>query len=271
MRKKLLTGALIAVTTMLTACQTLTTSRQVAVSANEEWVILPFENLSQTPQAGDRAKSFAETHLRSQGVRNVHVYETDSQQNILTLLDESGQIERARQWAKENGYVYGVTGTVQEWQYKNGLDNEPSVSVTLKFLQLQQDEVMWVASSTRTGWGYENLSGIGSKAIAALIDEVHFKQPRKVTRIVKRIDPNPEPVKAAAMPVPEPRIQPATTPSVLPAPVNAPMDGVQQNTVPEPIPGAALPTPIYPQPVTTSNNVLPVSPYQTSLGGATNR
>ena len=65
MRQKLLAGALIAVTTLLTACETMTTSRRIAVSANEDWVILPFENLSKTPLAGDRARAFAETHLLS--------------------------------------------------------------------------------------------------------------------------------------------------------------------------------------------------------------
>ncbi len=251
MRVKLLTGALVAVTALLSACETMTTSRRVAVSANEDWVILPFENLSKTPLAGDRAKSFAETHLRAQGVGGVHVYEPQGEQDLLTILDESSQIDTAKQWAKDNGYVYGVTGTVQEWQYKDGLDNEPSVSVSLKFLQLQDDEVMWVASSTKTGWGYNNLAGVASKTIAALMDEVRFEEPRTVTRYIKRV---PAPVQAAATPVPPPPPAITETPAAPAAAAALP----QQNTD-----NAA--------PVDNDDKDPLLSPYQTNLREATNR
>ncbi len=265
MRQKLLAGALIAVTAFISACETMTTSRRVAVSANEDWVILPFENLSQTPLAGDRAKSLAETHLRAQGVGNVHVYQPEGEQSLLTLLDESSQVETARQWAKDNGYVYAVTGTVQEWQYKNGLDNEPSVSLTLRFLQLQQDEVMWVASSARTGWGYNNLAGVASKTIAALMEEVRFEEPRTVTRIVKRVPATPEPVQTVAAPTAGE--QPPVSTTLIDTPLASPL---------EPTLGAARPQPAdEKQPATTTvtnDDTDPLmSPYQTNLREPTNR
>ena len=257
MRLKLFTGVLKLATTLLTACETMTTSRQVAVSSNENWVILPMENLSRTPLAGSRAQSLVETHLRANGVRNVDQYKPDADVTILSLLDEAGQIETAKQWAKDNGYIYGITGTVQEWQYKNGLDNEPSVALTLKFVHLQRDEVMWVASAARTGWGYNNVAGVASKTIAELMDEIAFKEPRRVTRIVK------------AQPEPQPVADP--TPAAM---VAAPQPPVSAPTATQPVAAAAkpLPQPMQEQPLETIDDyeLLP-SPYQTNLQESTNR
>ena len=94
---------------------------------------------------------------------------------------------------------------------KNGLDNEPSVGLTLKFIDLQSDQVMWVASTSRTGWGYQNLSSVGSKAIGDLLSEVRFRRGPANSRLaVKRPEPLPtlpstpsEPLIGAANPAPE--------------------------------------------------------------------
>ncbi len=258
MRLKLFTGVLMIATTLLTACETMTTSRQVAVSSNENWVILPVENLSKTPLAGSRAQSLVETHLRAQGVRNVDKYKPDAEANILSLLDEAGQIETAKQWAKDNGYIYGITGTVQEWQYKNGLDNEPSVALTLKFVHLQRDEVMWVASAARTGWGYNNIAGVASKTIAELMDEIHFKEPRRVTRIV------------STQPAPQPITEPAAATTIA-APQPAPLAPAATQTA-EPVAAAAKPLPEADATLQSINDeeLLP-TPYQTNLKETTNR
>ncbi len=254
MRLKLIAGVLMIATTFLTACETMTTSRQVAVSSNENWVILPMENLSKTPLAGSRAQSLVETHLRANGVRNVDKYKPDTDVNILSLLDEPGQIETARQWAKDNGYIYGITGSVQEWQYKNGLDNEPSVALTLKFVHLQRDEVMWVASAARTGWGYNNIAGVASKTIAELMEEIQFRKPRTVTRIAKAPqDTAPAPVQTVAAPK-----------------VAAPLPAATATPVAAAAKPAAADNPL-PAPQEISDEELLPSPYQTNLQETTNR
>ena len=258
MRLKLIAGVLMIATTFLTACETMTTSRQVAVSSTENWVILPMENLSKTPLAGSRAQSLVETHLRANGVRNVDKYKPETDVNILSLLDEPGQIETAKQWAKDNGYIYGITGSVQEWQYKNGLDNEPSVALTLKFVHLQRDEVMWVASAARTGWGYNNVAGVASKTIAELMQEIRFMEPRTVTRIAKA----------------QPVIAPAPVQTVAAPAVAAPLPAATTPAASQPVAAAATPAPaIEPAPATPaiSDDELLPSPYHTNLKENTNR
>jgi len=177
MRLKPFVSVLLVISSLLlTACETMMSSNRVVVSAAERWALLPIENLSSTPLAGNQARSLVETHLRARGIRNLEIFEVSSEQTLMALLDEAGQLASAKQWAVENGFRFGITGNVQEWQYKNGLDNEPSVGLTLKFIDLQSDQVMWVASAARTGWGYQNLSSVASKTIGDLLSEVRFKQ-----------------------------------------------------------------------------------------------
>jgi len=174
MRIKLLTSVLVLASTLLTACQTLTSSNRVIVSSAENWALLPIVNLSSTPLAGDRAAALIETRLRAKGVKNLEVYKTPQSDTVIALLDEAGQLEKAKAWARDNGIRYGITGDVQEWSYKNGLDNEPSIGMTLRFVDLHSNDVIWAASGTRTGWGYSNLSSTADKTIGELLTQVQF-------------------------------------------------------------------------------------------------
>jgi len=189
MRLKLLAGVVVIMGTLLSACETMTSSNRVIVSSAEKWALLPITNLSKTPLAGDRASALVETHLRARGVTNLETYQPPKADSVMALIDNSGQMSQAKEWALQEGYRYGITGDVQEWSYKNGLDNEPSVSMTLKFVDLQSDQVMWVANASRTGWGYSNLAGTANKTIEELLTQVRF-----------RSDLRGRPVMAAATP-----------------------------------------------------------------------
>ncbi len=174
MRIKILASVIVLSSALLTACQTITSSNRVIVSSAENWALLPIVNLSRTPLAGNRASTLVETHLRARGVKNLEAYKPPANQSVIALLDEAGQLNDAKQWARQNGFRYGITGDVQEWAYKNGLDNEPSIGMTLKFVDLESEEVLWTASATRTGWGYSNLSSTANKTIEELLGQVKF-------------------------------------------------------------------------------------------------
>ncbi len=178
MRTKILASVIIATSALLSACQTLTSSNRVIVSSAETWAVLPIVNLSTTPLAGNRAAALVETHLRAKGVNNLEVYKAPEHESVIALLDEAGQLEKAKNWAVQNGVRYGITGDVQEWAYKSGLDNEPTVGMTLKFIDLQSDTVMWTANASRTGWGRSNLSGTANKTIDELLTQVRFSNAR---------------------------------------------------------------------------------------------
>jgi len=187
---KILASVLVLCSTLLTACETMTSSNRVIVSSAEKWALLPISNLSKTPMAGSRASTLVETHLRSRGVKELEVYRAPGDQSLAALLDEAGQLETAKEWALRNNFRYGITGHVQEWSYKNGLDNEPSVGISLKFVDLETDEVMWLANATRTGWGYSNLSSTASKTIDELLTQVQFRNDARGRPVMAAARPN---------------------------------------------------------------------------------
>jgi len=203
MRVNLLALWLVVSTVLLTACETMTSSRRIAVNPADQWALLPMSNLSKTPLADSRAIALIETHLRARGVTRIEAYKPPADQSVLALLDDTSQLEDAKQWARKAGYRFGVTGSVQEWEYKNGLDNEPSVGLTLKFIDLSNDNVVWQGTASRTGWGYANLSSVGSKTIDGMLAEVRFKSPTGPTPMLARQPLVPAPTAPAALPVPE--------------------------------------------------------------------
>jgi len=202
MRQKFTLITLAAATLLLTACETMTLSREAKLYKAEKWALLPIENFSTTPMAGDNAKALVETHLRSLGVKQLVEYQPAEEQNLLAILDSGVQLQRGRQWAYENGFRYAVTGKVQEWHYKNGLDNEPAVGLSLKVFDLYTDEVIWQGSASRTGWGYSNLSSVASKTVGDLLSEVRLRRGRdKTTGTQVAATPSSrEPAAAAALP-----------------------------------------------------------------------
>jgi len=103
MRIKLLTSVLVLASTLLTACQTLTSSNRVIVSSAENWALLPIVNLS----------SLIETRLRAKGVKNLEVYKTPESDTVIALLDEAGQLKKAKAWARDKDIRYGITGDVE--------------------------------------------------------------------------------------------------------------------------------------------------------------
>lgn len=205
MRQKILLAIVISTTALVSACETMTSSRRASLYSAEKWALLPIENFSTTPLAGDSAKALVETHLRSRGIKKIDEYKASEEQSLLAILDSGIQLQNARKWAIENGYRYAVTGKVQEWHYKNGLDNEPAIGLSLKFTDLATDEVLWQASASRTGWGYANLSSVASKTVGDLVSELKIRRgnaeplPGTLANVVQAKDSS-EPAIAAALP-----------------------------------------------------------------------
>lgn len=154
----------------LSACSVNEIQKSPPLNARDTWVMLPFTNQAETPEAGERAADIAETLLRSQ--RNVRLVKAplvnDSTQ--LPELNQQKVLDAAIQWGRQQKYHYGLSGSVQEWRYKTGLDGEPAVGITLKVIDLGTGEVLWSASGARTGWGRDSVSGTGHKLMLDLLD-----------------------------------------------------------------------------------------------------
>ena len=148
--------AVLGVLLILSACKSLTSTPAVTVDSGQSWAMLPIENLSTTPLAGQKAAALVETRLRGRGVVNLQSYPEKQPASLAALLDGNFQAREASQWARTAGFRYAISGVVSEWHYKSGSDKEPAVGLTLKVIDLPTGQVLWQAAASRTGWGYSN-------------------------------------------------------------------------------------------------------------------
>lgn len=130
---------------------------------NKTLVVLPFENYTETPLAGLRIASIAYAVLNSKEyiARNFVINnEKDySHEEIKEMINK----------LKEENYDYAITGTVNEFRYKTGIDAEPAVSITLKIYDLKNDKVIYTAVGSKTGWSHESLTTVAQKILNKII------------------------------------------------------------------------------------------------------
>lgn len=164
---------LIAVSVCLAACTTTsTTSGKVVLDSDAKWAILPLENHTDTPQSALSAEAMAEQLLRARGVTNIARYPATLTRDTLFEPTERRTVDDAKKWAREQGVQYGLTGSVEEWRYKVGIDGEPTAAVTLQLVDLTTGHVVWSASGAKSGWSRDSLAGVGQKLITELLASV---------------------------------------------------------------------------------------------------
>jgi hypothetical protein len=158
------------------ACMVREVQRGPALDKRSRWVLLPLRNQTETPQAGEKAESILATLLRARGLGDIAGYSPPADTaGVLPELDERRRAELALRWAKDKGFLYGVTGSVEEWRYRNGLDGEPAVGVSVQVVDLPSQRVVWSASGARAGWGRDTLAGTAQELLKALLQELELK------------------------------------------------------------------------------------------------
>lgn len=163
-------------TLLLTSCAVYEIQDAKPFDRNVKWVMLPMINHSDTPDAGARAADIAETLFRSRGMTQLFHYESQADSQNILELDQKKELSDAIKWAKQQGYNVGLSGSVQEWRYKSGLDGEPAAGITLTVIDLDNGQVIWSASGSRTGWGRDSVSGVAHKLLAVLIDGLELRK-----------------------------------------------------------------------------------------------
>jgi PBP1b-binding outer membrane lipoprotein LpoB len=153
----------------LGACSTIDRSAAPAVDRQALWVVLPFANHTETPLAGQRAEAISEAILHSNGVNKIKRYPSNLQQEALFDAGERKQQEEALAWARQQGARYALTGAVDEWRYKVGVDGEPAAGVALYIIDVASGETLWSASGGKSGWSREALSAVAQQLIRNLL------------------------------------------------------------------------------------------------------
>lgn len=156
----------------LGACTTVDIGAPPAVARGAAWALLPVLNHTETPQAGLRAEAIIDGVLRANGVRDLKRYPANlNNESLFEPLDRK-QFDAALAWAKGAGAKYAVTGAVDEWRYKVGIDGEPAVGVALQVIDVTSGEVLWSGAGGKTGWSREALSGVAQRLIRQLLEPV---------------------------------------------------------------------------------------------------
>lgn len=164
---------LIAASLCLAACTTTSTiSGKIALDPYAKWAILPLENHTDTPQSALSAEALAEQLLRARGISNIARYPATLTRDTLFEPTERRTVDDAKKWAREQGVQYGLTGAVEEWRYKVGIDGEPAAGVTLQLVDMATGQVVWSASGAKSGWSRDSLAGVAQKLMAELLASI---------------------------------------------------------------------------------------------------
>jgi TolB-like protein len=156
--------------TALAACSTVDRGKAPALDANANWTVLPFANHTETPMAGSRAESVAEALLHARGVGRIKRYTGNAQAEALFDAADTKRQEQALAWAREQGVRYALSGTVDEWRYKVGVDGEPAAGLTLQIIDVQSGDILWTGAGGKSGWSREALSAVAQKLIRELLN-----------------------------------------------------------------------------------------------------
>lgn len=143
---------------------------RAALARDARWALLPIVNHTDVPQAGLRAEAIAEGVLRSRGVASLlHYPNALNPESLLEASERKAQAD-ANKWARAAGARYALTGAVDEWRYKVGIDGEAAVGLALQIVDLDSGAVVWSGVGARSGWSREALSAVAQKLIRELLD-----------------------------------------------------------------------------------------------------
>ncbi|MDS1141650.1 penicillin-binding protein activator LpoB [Pusillimonas sp. SM2304] len=167
--------AAVAALGLLSACSTVDVSSGPGFSAADGLAVLPIANYTETPEAGQRARAIAQSILYQKGFTGLQQYPQDETTDLLMASGADRMQQQALEWARNAGARYALTGSVQEWRYKVGLDGEPVVGLTLNLIDVSSATVVWSASGSRSGWSRSSLAGVGQTLIKEMLDPLSVK------------------------------------------------------------------------------------------------
>jgi hypothetical protein len=107
--------------------------------------------------------------MRVHGVASIEFYSSAQNDNALPEIDEYRRYQQALTWARDQHFIYALTGSVEEWGYKRGIEGEPAVALSLRVVKVATGEVLWSATGARSGWGRESVSGTALKLLNELL------------------------------------------------------------------------------------------------------
>ena len=81
-----------------------------------------------------------------------------------------------RKIAMKRHLQYLITGYVNEWRYKVGLDGEPSVGVGLIVTDVLTGQTVYTTLGSRTGHSWSGLSDTAQQLIKNMLSNVYVRR-----------------------------------------------------------------------------------------------
>jgi len=154
---------------LASACSSIDATHAPALAASDTVAVLPIANYTETPDAGQSAQAISANALRTLGVANVVRAPADPNANALFDSGAHGDGTPNLDWARQQHARYALTGAVEEWRYKVGVEGEPAVGVTFELIEVESGKVLWSATGTRTGWSRSGLASVAQTLIGKLL------------------------------------------------------------------------------------------------------
>jgi hypothetical protein len=161
----------------VSACTVIDQHGIESFESTKTWILLPFQNHSGTPRAGDKVEEMLATLLRGKGIDNIQVYQYPNEKEaIWPILDDKRRQENALKTARLEHYYYGITGNIEEWSYKTGVGGEPAVGLNIRIIEIPSGKVVWSATGAKSDWGAETVSGTAQKLLNDLLSNLEIKK-----------------------------------------------------------------------------------------------
>lgn len=176
-RTRLLSIVAATAVVLLSGCSTTVVDRNPSATLTESanTLVVPFTNDSGTPDAGKRAATMVTAMLRARGITNVTLYKTKQSCNPLKTCKKRLNMSSIRRWAAKNNYQYLVSGAVNEWRYKVGLDGEPSVGSTMVITDILSNQPIWTGLGSRTGHSWSGLSDTAQRLFKRMLSNIYVE------------------------------------------------------------------------------------------------
>ena len=154
---------------VVAACGTIRKTDAPTLAAADTVAVAPIANFTETPDAGRSAGSIAANALRVGGLTDVRLAPADTSANAMFDSAARDSTEKKLEWARSQHVRFVLTGAVEEWRYKAGVDGEPVVGVTFELIDVSTGKVVWSATGSRTGWSRSGLSSIATALIGDVL------------------------------------------------------------------------------------------------------
>lgn len=154
---------------MGSGCTRINSSQMVQTAPNSRWGMAVFANNTEIPQAGYRAMNITAGVLRSKGIQYIGFYPATKCSKLIVCPNNVPAIEKVLAWARHKHIQYVMMGAVNEWDYKVGLDGEPTAGVSLQLYNVQSGTLIWSSVGSKIGTSRSGLAVIAQNLISEML------------------------------------------------------------------------------------------------------